>query len=102
MQHNAPLKLSSRNDATSFVRFVYAMNLKRLLHHLQNYWVFLIALDQSAQLGTSYLDSRYWIFLSVLHDNVNLYADALHLFDQRTGEIMYTMVKVILCGLCTD
>lgn len=83
----ASLGSVSEGKATSYARYVCALNLQSLKDLLARVWTFSLAMDMSTHMATSYLDIR--IRLHWKGDILNFHVLAIPMFSRHTGEQIF-------------
>jgi hypothetical protein len=97
------LRSCPRELVSKYVRVACAVNLQRIKDLLNSTWAFSLALDVASHQSRSYLDVRFRVFVQKTFWRVfNLHIAALPIHDRHTGEVMFSMISLLLDVLCPE
>lgn len=94
----------SRQNVSSFIRVVCAINLQRInWRHSTTFVGFLIGAGLIAtHQSTSYIDLQFRVFIDKHNTIYNLHGCSLPMFQRHTREVMFEMVSNFLTAFCPD
>ena len=72
-----------------------AINLQKVYELIEEAWKFLVALDMSTHMSTSYLDIRVFINLN-MHGIVNVHLLAVPVYERHTDAMIWTLQQRLL------
>ena len=96
----ASIESASEGKITSYLRYVYALNLQKISDMLASGWTFYLAMDMSTQISTSYSDIHIRPFACGAIQNFHLH-DIL-MFSSHTGEEIFLQSESALDFICPN
>ena len=105
-EHNGVASIGACIDSTisKYARVSCAINLQKVCNLLEEAWTFLVALDMSTHLSTSYLYIRICLHLNK-NGIVNVHLLAVPVYKRHTTAVIFdTSAKAldVLCPSCKD